>query len=314
VHLIVTGAAGFIGSHFIDYVLENELINLSVSKVIGVDKLTYAGNIENLSEAFNDDRFQFIECDINDEELFKLLIEDETLIVNFAAESHVDNSINGSSIFYTTNVMGVNNLLEISRHRKNIRFIQISTDEVYGSIQNGSWNELSSIMPNSPYSASKAAADLMCLSYYKTYGMNIVITRSSNNYGPRQHSEKFLPTIINSLKYEQKIPVYGNGKNVRDWLYVKDNVKGIMSAIIHGEPGEIYNLGGGLEKTNLEMISLISKSFNLDYDPIEFVEDRKGHDFRYSIDFTKASKFLNYSPNTDLEYGIQRTIKSYLDR
>jgi dTDP-glucose 4,6-dehydratase len=311
---MVTGAAGFIGSHFVDYVLENDLINLSVSKLTGVDKLTYAGSVENLNKAFNDDRFKFIECDINDEKLFKVLIEDEILIVNFAAESHVDNSINNSSIFYTTNVMGVNNLLEISRYRKNVKFIQISTDEVYGSIQHGSWNESSSVMPNSPYSASKAAADLMCLAYYKTYGMNIVITRSSNNYGPRQHSEKFLPTIINSLKDGRKIPVYGDGKNVRDWLYVQDNVKGIISAIIHGEPGEIYNLGGGMEKTNLEMIDLISKKFDLDYNPVEFVEDRKGHDFRYSIEFTKAIKFLNYSPNTDLEYGIQRTIDSHLYR
>jgi dTDP-glucose 4,6-dehydratase len=311
---MVTGAAGFIGSHFVDYVLENELINLSVSKVIGVDKLTYAGSTENLNEAFKDDRFQFIECDINDERLFKLLIEDEILIVNFAAESHVDNSINNSSIFYSTNVMGVNNLLEISRYRKNVKFIQISTDEVYGSIDYGSWSESSSVMPNSPYSASKAAADLMCLAYYKTYGMNIVITRSSNNYGPRQHSEKFLPTIINSLKCGKKIPVYGDGKNVRDWLYVEDNVKGITSAIIHGKPGEVYNLGGGIEKTNLEMINIIGKNFDLDYNPIEFVEDRKGHDFRYSIEFTKAMKFLNYSPNTDLADGIRRTINNYLNR
>lgn len=311
--LIVTGGAGFIGSHFVDYVLSLNPEKSRIKKVIVIDKLTYAGSLKNLEAASNDHRFEFVKSDINNKQVIMRLMKNNTVVVNFAAESHVDNSINAPSVFYETNVKGVNNILNIALNHKNVRFIQISTDEVYGSIDTGKWAEDSLIQPNSPYSASKAAADLMCLAYHKTYNLNVLVTRSSNNFGPRQHLEKLIPTIINSLKNSQKIPIYGNGSNIREWLFVLDHVQGIWATIKYGKAGEVYNIGGGTELTNLEVIELIRKLIPHTYNPIMFIEDRKGHDYRYALDYSKASENLKYSPKYNFQESMIRTVKSYIE-
>jgi dTDP-glucose 4,6-dehydratase len=311
--ILVTGGAGFIGSHFVDFLLSLEPKNSGIKKVVVIDKLTYAGSLKNLEGAFKDPRFEFVKSDIKNNKIMMKLMKDDMTVINFAAESHVDNSINSPGIFYETNVKGVHNILDVTLKYNNVKLIQVSTDEVYGSIDTGKWNEDSSIKPNSPYSASKAAADLMCLAYYKTYNLNVLITRSSNNFGPRQHKEKLIPTIINALKSSQKIPVYGNGNNVRDWLYVLDHVRGIWATVNHGKPGEIYNIGGGTELTNLEVIDSIRGLIPHTYDPIMFIEDRKGHDYRYSLDFSKASEYLGYSPKHKFQESMITTVRSYVE-
>lgn len=308
---LITGGAGFIGSHFVDFLLSDSCVSKLVKSVTVLDKLTYAGSLSNLKESQQDPRFRFIKGDINNSKLVKEILADNFIIVNFAAESHVDNSIKSPSIFYETNIIGVVALLEAAKYHKGIKFLQVSTDEVYGSITQGSWTEECVLQPNSPYASSKASSDLICRAYSKTYGMHIVTTRCSNNFGPRQHPEKFIPTIFNCLNQSRKVPLYGDGENVRDWLFVSDHVWGIWCAIAHGKSGEIYNIGGGEEISNIGLVTTICKKMGFDSDKIDFVEDRKGHDRRYALDYSKAKNELGYSPRVSFESGLEVTKRYY---
>ena len=306
--LLVTGGAGFIGSNFVRRVIDGSL--LGITSVTVLDKLTYAGTLTNLKNLqFSD--YEFIQGDICDSDLLNQLFPGFDAILNFAAESHVDRSITGAKDFVYTNVLGVQNLLDAARNASVQTFIQISTDEVYGSIANGSWPETDPLLPNSPYAASKASGDLLARSYYKTHGMDIRITRCSNNYGPNQFPEKVIPLFVTNLLESKKIPVYGSGLNVRDWLHVDDHCSGIHSALMKGKAGEIYNIGGGLELTNLELTEKILNLMGKNDSEIEYVQDRKGHDLRYSVDWTKAKNEIGYSPKVKFEDGLLATIKWY---
>ena len=305
--VLITGGAGFIGSHFVDLLLtEKELTSLVV-----MDSLTYAGNLKNLESALLDERVIFVNQNITKSWLGISVLENIDLVINFAAESHVDRSIENSSNSIDTNVVGVENLLRMSLASGVKKFLQVSTDEVYGSIESGNWDENSPLQPNSPYSASKASADLLVLAYYKTYGLNINITRCSNNYGSRQFPEKFIPVAINSLLSQKKVPVYGDGTNRRDWLSVTDHCDAIKRVAFLGKPGEIYNIGGGLELSNLDLVKLIAKTMEVSENQIEFVEDRKGHDFRYSVNYDKISNELGYQPKGNLNHDISDVIDWY---
>jgi dTDP-glucose 4,6-dehydratase len=306
--ILVTGGAGFIGSHFVKNLVAGSVPD--VSEIIVLDKLTYSGNRSNLDE-IPDTSFQFIVGDICDEDLVRKTTKSIDLIVNFAAESHVDRSIDSSKSFFATNVLGTQNLLENARINNVRTFIQISTDEVYGSIESGSWDEEYPLRPNSPYAASKASADLLARSFYKTYGMDVRITRCSNNYGSNQYPEKIIPLFVTNLLQKKSIPLYGNGSNIRDWLHVSDHCQGINLVLEKGRPGEIYNIGGGQEISNLELTHLILKSMNVDESVIEFVHDRRGHDFRYSLNYEKISQQLQYYPKISFEKGISETIAWY---
>ena len=306
--LLVTGGAGFIGSNFVRRVIDGSL--LGITSVTVLDKLTYAGTLTNLKNLkFSD--YEFIQGDICDSDLLNQLFPGFDAVLNFAAESHVDRSITGAKDFVYTNVLGVQNLLDAARNASVQTFIQISTDEVYGSIANGSWPETDPLLPNSPYAASKASGDLLARSYYKTHGMDIRITRCSNNYGPNQFPEKVIPLFVTNLLENKKIPVYGSGLNVRDWLHVDDHCSGIHSALMKGKAGEIYNIGGGLELTNLELTEKILNLMGKNDSEIEYVQDRKGHDLRYSVDWTKAKNEIGYSPKVKFEDGLLATIKWY---
>jgi len=306
--VLVTGGAGFIGSNFVELILHGEFPE--ITDVVVLDKLTYAGSLDNLSFASGSKHFKFFHGDICDPIAVNLAVQGVDAVLNFAAESHVDRSINDSSKFIRTNVLGVQVLLEASLKNRVKRFLQVSTDEVYGSISSGSWNEEEPLLPNSPYAASKASADLLVRSYNKTHQLNTIITRCSNNYGQHQYPEKFIPLSISRLLSGKKIPIYGDGLNVRDWLHVKDHCRGIALALTKGEPGEIYNIGGGTELTNIEVASKLVKLLNLNETYFEFVEDRKGHDFRYSVDWSKI-KSLGYSPSIPWESGITETVSTY---
>ena len=308
--LLVTGGAGFIGSNYIRRIIEGSLPG--VDSVILLDKLTYAGTLSNLS-SLPPDSFEFIEGDICDQELIDRLSKRADGIVNFAAESHVDRSIAGSRVFFQTNVLGVQNLLEAARRNEIETFVQVSTDEVYGSILKGSWPESEPLLPNSPYAASKASGDLICRSFFQTYGYDVRVTRSSNNYGPHQFPEKIIPLFITNLIDNLKIPVYGTGSNIRDWLHVDDHCIGIHSVLTRGRAGEIYNIGGGTELTNLELTQKILSLMGEDESSIEFVSDRLGHDSRYSVDISKISEKLQYQPTIDLENGLRETVNWYLE-
>jgi dTDP-glucose 4,6-dehydratase len=300
VKLLVTGGAGFIGSHFVDLALEKLG---SDSEVIVLDKLTYAGSMENLTKAGSDSRFTFIRGDITDSKIVDFATHGVTHIVNFAAESHVDNSIESSSEFISTNIVGVQVLLDATLKKKEIqKFLQVSTDEVYGSLESGSAREDSPLLPNSPYAASKAAADLIVRSYHVTHGLDVNISRCSNNYGSRQYPEKIIPLFIYLLNEQKKVTVYGDGLNVRDWLHVSDHCNAIWKILNYGVSGEVYNIGGGLELSNLELTYQILNCLGLSHEGrIEFVRDRKGHDFRYSINYDKISRELGYSPSSKFE-------------
>jgi dTDP-glucose 4,6-dehydratase len=308
--VLVTGGAGFIGSHFVDFLLSDPKCS-QVSKVVVLDSLTYAGNLANLETARNDPRFEFVLGDICDDQVLRQLIPEVDALVNFAAESHVDNSINSSIPFVRTNVLGVAQLLSVSRDCGLSRFVQVSTDEVYGSILTGSWKEDFPLNPNSPYAASKASADLLCLADFKTYGTNLSITRCSNNYGPNQYPEKLIPNFISRIILGQKLPVYGDGMNTREWIHVRDHCSGIWSVLVAGKPGSIYNIGSGEEKTNLQITQILLNHFGLSNQQIEYVEDRLGHDRRYSIDYSKISRELNYEPCISFEQGMRLTINWY---
>jgi dTDP-glucose 4,6-dehydratase len=310
VRLLVTGGAGFIGSNFIRRVLDGSLPGFSSVTVL--DKLTYAGTLTNLKNLKSSD-YEFVHGDICNADLIEGLLPGFDVVINFAAESHVDRSIAGAKDFVVTNVLGVQTLLDTVKNSSVQTFIQISTDEVYGSIAKGSWPETDPLLPNSPYAASKAAGDLLARSYQKTHGIDIRITRCSNNYGPNQFPEKVIPLFITNLIEGKKIPVYGSGMNIRDWLHVDDHCSAIYKAITKGKAGEIYNIGGGLELTNLELAKQILSAMNKSESEIEYVQDRKGHDLRYSVNCSKANKEIEYYPKVKFTDGLLETIKWYVE-
>lgn len=305
--VLVTGGAGFIGSNFIRYILKK----YKNYQIINLDKLTYCGNLDNLKD-IKGERYSFIKGDICN----KRLVEDLTCkcdcIINFAACTHVDRSIIDAEDFIKTNIYGTNALLEAAKKHKINKFIQISTDEVYGSRLKGSFKETDVLEPNSPYSASKAAADLLALSYYATHKLPVVITRSSNNFGPYQYPEKMIPLFITNAYENEKLPLYGDGKNVRDWIYVIDNCRAIDKVWHKGKVGEIYNIGAGNEETNIRITKLILKHLNKDQSLIEYVKDRPGHDRRYSLNCLKLRK-LGWKPSYEFNEAIEKTIKWFLD-
>lgn len=306
--LLVTGGAGFIGSNFVRRIVNGTYSG--VSQLTVLDKLTYAGTLKNL-EMLPADSFEFIKGDIANPDLISDLTKRHDAIVNFAAESHVDRSITGARDFIETNVLGVQNLLAASLQNQVSVFVQVSTDEVYGSISEGSWSEEYPLLPNSPYSASKASADLICRSYNRTFEMDIRVTRCSNNYGPHQFPEKVIPLFVTNLIDNGKVPLYGNGLNVRDWLHVDDHCDGIYSVLSEGKSGNIYNIGGGRELTNRELTEIILRKFDRDESSIEYVTDRLGHDLRYSVSHEKITRELGYMPKTNFEDGIEETIEWY---
>ena len=305
--LLVTGGAGFIGSNFV----RRAVFNPSFEAVTILDSLTYAGNLNNLSEIIDSNKVVFVKGDICDPEVVSKLTKDIDVIVNFAAESHVDRSIANPAQFLKTNVLGTQNLLQSAVKNEVTKFIQISTDEVYGSITEGSWAEDWALSPNSPYSASKASADLLVLSYFKTFGIDVNITRCSNNYGPYQFPEKIIPLFVTNLLRNKNVPMYGDGKNIRDWIHVDDHCEGIEKTIRLGKPGEIYNFGGGNEIPNIELANIILDYFQLSSDKIEYVQDRKGHDFRYSVSIEKSSRELDWKPTKYFKDGLFETIEWY---
>ena len=303
--VLVTGGAGFIGSNFVSQFVSGKYPE--IAQVIVLDKLTYAGKLENLTDALQNPRFSFVQGDICDFSLVNDLVPEVDAIINFAAESHVDRSIESASEFIRTNVLGTQTLLEAARIHKITKFLQVSTDEVYGSIESGSWNEESPLLPNSPYSASKAGADLLVRAYHVTHNLHTLITRCSNNYGPRQYPEKLIPLFVTRLLAGQKVPVYGTGTNIRDWLHVNDHCNGIYLTLTKGKAGEIYNIGGGTELTNIALTKELIKLTGFDEDKIEFVTDRLGHDQRYSVDWSKIRR-LGYNPSVEFEVGLQATV------
>jgi dTDP-glucose 4,6-dehydratase len=304
--LLVTGGCGFIGSNFIRYTLKK----YPAYKIINLDKLTYCGCLENLKDVEKDKRYKFIKGDICDTELVDKITKSCDAILNFAAETHVDRSISDASDFIRTNVHGVHALLETARKNRIKRFVQISTDEVYGSINKGSFREASPLHPNSPYAASKAAGDHMALAYYATFKMPVVVTRSSNNFGPYQFPEKIIPLFITNLLENKEVPLYGDGLNVRDWLYVLDNCRAIDLILHKGKTGEIYNIGGSYEIPNIKLTRIILKVLNKSDKMIKYIPDRLGHDRRYSLDSTKIKK-LGWRPTKDFNVAIRETVGWY---
>jgi dTDP-glucose 4,6-dehydratase len=310
--VLVTGAAGFIGSNFVRMFHRGDFPQ--ISSIVGFDKLTYAGVLDNLRILERSPNFQFVKGDVCDYEHIFSSIQNVDAVINYAAESHVDRSISGAADFIKANTVGVQVMLDaIKESGKVIRFLQVSTDEVYGSIESGSWTEEWPLQPNSPYSASKASGELLARSYNKTHGMDVVITRCSNNYGTHHFPEKLIPLFITNIIEGKKVPVYGTGENVRDWLHVDDHCRGVYSVLMSGRSGEVYNIGGGRELTNNEITSLILEAMRADKSSIDYVEDRKGHDLRYSVDWTKINRELGYEPQVKFEDGLRETIQWYLD-
>lgn len=304
----VTGGAGFIGSNYVRGLLTNRW-GQDVSHVTVFDAFTYAGNIHNLDSVKDDPRLEIVKGDIcNPSEIAKAL-PGHDVVVHFAAESHVDRSIESSSIFMSTNVLGTHQLLEASIRDEVKTFVHVSTDEVYGSIDSGSWNEQEPLLPNSPYAASKASSDLVARSYFRTFGLDVRITRCSNNFGPFQYPEKVIPLFITNLIDGHQVPLYGDGLNIRDWLHVDDHCHGIDLVVNAGKAGEIYNIGGGTEMTNRELTTQLLSIFNLSEDRIRWVDDRLGHDRRYSVDWGKINRQLGYSP----KYSLADNLPSLVD-
>jgi dTDP-glucose 4,6-dehydratase len=309
--ILITGGAGFIGSNFVRMALTDKFPDFKVDELVVLDLLTYAGDEENLAPISTDKRYKFVKGDIRDLELAKKLMSQTDYVVHFAAESHVDRSIEGGSEFVSTNVMGTQVLLDAARNSNIKRFLHVSTDEVYGSISEGSWPEDHPLLPNSPYSASKAGSDLLVRAYNRTHKLDTVITRCSNNYGQYQFPEKVMPLFITNIIEGKKVPLYGNGLNVRDWLHVDDHCRGIALALTKGKSGEVYNIGGGTELTNVELTHKILEAMGVGKEFIQPVEDRKGHDLRYSVDITKINTQLGYSPQVNFEEGLAQTINWY---
>jgi dTDP-glucose 4,6-dehydratase len=310
-NVLVTGGAGFIGSNFVNHILQSR----DDVSIINLDKLTYAGNLENLKESESKSNYLFIKGDICNHELVDYIFSKFKVkhVINFAAESHVDRSILGSEIFFQSNVIGTNVLLEASRRYEVERFLQISTDEVYGSLgPEGLFTEQTPLSPNSPYSSSKASADMMALSFHHTYGLPVLVTRCSNNYGPLQFPEKLIPLMIINTLNDKKLPVYGDGLNVRDWIYVTDHNKAAELVWENGKVGEVYNIGAEQEMTNIEIIKLILGHLNKSEELIEYVKDRPGHDRRYAIDASKIKTELGWKPEQKFEDAIIKTIDWYI--
>lgn len=325
--VLVTGGAGFIGSNFVQYILDHEQ---SVALLVNLDLLTYAGNLENLKAVEKDPRYRFVKGDIRDKELVeKLFAEYEfDTIVHFAAESHVDRSILEPELFLTTNIVGTQTLLDAAKrhwklapddkysrdYKPGVRYLQVSTDEVYGALgKEGMFTETTPLSPNSPYSASKASADMVVRAYHETYGLPVNITRCSNNYGPYQFPEKLIPLMIHNAQTDKPLPVYGDGLQIRDWLHVRDHCAAIATVLNKGEVGQIYNIGGNNEKANIEIVKLILKELGKPESLITHVKDRPGHDRRYAIDNTKITTQLGWKPAYTFEEGIRETIRWYLE-
>jgi dTDP-glucose 4,6-dehydratase len=311
--VLVTGGAGFIGSHYVRQVLTGAYPTLGDAEVVVLDKLTYAGNQANLDPVAADRRLRFVRGDICDAALVTGLMRGVDLVVHFAAESHVDRSILGSADFVLTNVLGTQTLLQAALEAGVGKFVHVSTDEVYGSIADGSWSEEHILEPNSPYSASKASSDLIARSFFRTHGLPVCVTRCSNNYGPYQFPEKVIPVFVTNLLDGRKVPLYGDGLNVRDWLHVDDHCHGIQLVADGGRAGEIYNIGGGTELTNRELTGRLLDAVGVGWEMVEPVADRKGHDRRYSVDITKISGELGYAPRVSFEDGLAGTVRWYAD-
>ncbi|WP_394360656.1 dTDP-glucose 4,6-dehydratase [Amycolatopsis sp. SB7-3] len=309
--VLVTGGAGFIGSHYVRQVLTGAYPSLADAELIVLDKLTYAGNEANLEPVRKNPRYRFEKGDICNGALVGELMRGVDLVVHFAAESHVDRSIAGAADFVLTNVLGTQTLLQAALEAEVGKFVHVSTDEVYGSIDEGSWSEDHALEPNSPYSASKASSDLLARSFFRTHGLPVCVTRCSNNYGPYQFPEKVIPLFVTNLLDGKKVPLYGDGLNVRDWLHVDDHCHGIQLVADGGRPGEVYNIGGGTELTNRELTERLLTAVGADWESVEPVEDRKGHDRRYSVDITKISTKLGYAPRQSFEDGLAETVAWY---
>jgi dTDP-glucose 4,6-dehydratase len=324
--IFITGGAGFIGSNFIKIILRK----YPEYKVINMDTLTYAGNLENLKDIEEQENYNFFKADVRDRQIIEDIFEknDITYIVNFAAESHVDRSIEEPEVFLTTNIIGTQTLLDVAKkywkvnpkdkyckeYKEGVKFLQVSTDEVYGALgETGMFVETMPLMPNSPYSASKASADLIVRAYHETFGLPVNITRCSNNYGAYQFPEKLIPLMINNCLNDKKLPVYGDGMQIRDWLHVSDHCYAIDIVLHKGEVGEVYNIGGNNEKANIEIVKLIIETLGKSEDQIEYVKDRPGHDRRYAIDNTKITTLLGWEPVYTFEQGMKETIQWYLD-
>jgi dTDP-glucose 4,6-dehydratase len=308
-NLLVTGAAGFIGSCYVRTLLAPGAPD--APHVTVLDKLTYAGNLDNLE--LDHPRLRFVQGDIRDAELVDKLMGEADQVVHFAAESHVDRSISGATDFVLTNVVGTQTLLDAALRHRVGPFVHISTDEVYGSIESGSWPEDHPLSPNSPYSASKASSDLLALAYHRTHGLDVRVTRCSNNYGPHQYPEKVIPLFVTNLLDGKTVPLYGEGLNVRDWLHVEDHCQGIELVRTKGRAGEVYNIGGGTELSNKELTELLLQACGAGWDRVEYVQDRKGHDLRYSVDWSKARDDLGYRPRHDFTGGLADTVAWYRD-
>ena len=305
--IFVTGAAGFIGSHYVRTLLGGGYGDVGLESVTVFDKLTYAGNLANLAPIADDPRYSFVEGDICDAELLAQVLPGHDVVVNFAAETHVDRSITGAADFVVTNVLGAQTLFEACLQAGVGRVVHIGTDEVYGSILEGSWTEDWPLQPNSPYSAAKASAELLARAYFVTYGLNISTTRCSNNYGPYQFPEKVIPLFVTNLIDGQQVPLYGEGLNVRDWLHVDDHCRGIQLVVTRGAAGESYNIGGGEELTNVALTGKLLEAMGVGWDMVKRVEDRKGHDLRYSVDHSKLAA-LGYAPQHTFEQGLAETV------
>ena len=309
--ILVTGGAGFIGSSYVRAVLQDSYASATGAEVTVLDLLTYSGNRANLP--LTDSRLSFVQGDIRDAGLVRELLPGHDVVVHFAAESHVDRSIAGAVPFVTTNVLGTQVLLDSARAAGVGRFVHVSTDEVYGSIEHGSWTEDWPVAPNSPYAASKAGSDLLALAAHRTHGLDVVVTRCSNNYGPYQFPEKVIPLFVTNLLDGRKVPLYGDGGNIRDWLHVEDHCRGIQLALDKGRPGEIYHIGGGTELTNRELTGRLLAACGAGWDMVQPVADRKGHDRRYSLDITKIGEELGYAPQVGIEDGLAATVAWYAD-
>jgi dTDP-glucose 4,6-dehydratase len=319
--LLVTGGAGFIGSHYVRSVLTGAWGGAEPDSVVVLDKLTYAGNLANIAPVVDDPRLRFVEGDILDRGAVDQLMAQVDAVVHFAAESHVDRSILGAAEFVMTNVVGTQTLLDSALRAGALRagalrhgiekFVHVSTDEVYGSIAQGSWDEDEPLLPNSPYSASKASSDLLARSYHRTHGLPVCITRCSNNYGPYQFPEKVIPLFVTNLIDGAEVPLYGEGANVRDWLHVDDHCRGIQLVLEGGRPGEVYNIGGGTELSNKDLTGLLLEATGTDWDRVRRVTDRLGHDLRYSVDIAKISTELGYRPRVPFADGLAETVEWY---
>ncbi|HEV2086757.1 MAG TPA: dTDP-glucose 4,6-dehydratase [Cryptosporangiaceae bacterium] len=311
--ILVTGGAGFIGSHYVRTLLSGGYPGCPDAEVTVLDSLTYSGNLPNLDPVAGHPALRFVHGDICDPAVVDEVTAGQDAVVHFAAESHVDRSIQGAAPFILTNVLGTQVLLDAARRHGVGRFAHVSTDEVYGSISEGSWREDHLLEPNSPYSASKAASDLLVRSYHRTHGLDVVITRCSNNYGPYHFPEKVIPLFVTNLLDGKKVPLYGDGGNVRDWLHVDDHCRGIQLVLEKGRAGEIYNIGGGTELSNKELTGLLLEACDAGWDMVEYVTDRLGHDRRYSVDITKIGEELGYAPQVPFESGLADTVAWYRD-